>query len=483
MKTYSLSKTAFIKFEQCHKAFFLYKNYPYLKDKVAPDTQITFKRGHDVGFFAQQIFPGGVDVSQKTKNVLEAEKLTLELIAAKVPVIYEATFIYNNVLIMVDILTLEDNKYRAFEVKSSIKISEVYLKDACLQYYVLKNSLQNFLDLFLVTLNADYILSGGINPKLLFKKRSVQKQAEQNLLFFEEKINRAVLLIEQNKIPNTSIGKHCFKPYACDFFGTCWKDVITEKSIFNLPLITKEKLFEWFDNGLKEIHQIPDENLPGLNIEILKKTFSDGLPIINKPNIDLFLYNIQYPCVAMDMEIWAAAIPQLQNTKPFEQVPFLACFFDGSNHTYIITDHLTDNRYDFALELISNTKNYASVLVYDKTMEVLAIKKLIDLYPNLKEDLELLLVKIVDVFPVIANFDYYHPKFKTNFSLKAVAEVLFPSIVYSNIQSGLQAMAFYENYRNSLNIIEKEELKQSLIAYCQTDTLATFELVNFLKLL
>ncbi len=483
MKSYSISKTAFIKFEQCQKAFFLYKNHPYLRDKLSVDTQLTFKRGHDVGYFAQQLFPNGIDVSQKTKNALDAEKLTSELIENKMPIIYEATFIHNGVLVMIDILVLEKNIYKAYEVKSSIKISEVYLKDACLQYYVLKNTLSNFDDLFLVTLNADYILIEEIIAKQLFKKRSVKKQAEQNLNFFNDKINQAHLVLEQNKIPNIAIGKHCFKPYTCDYFGTCWKDVITENSIFNLPKINKDKLFEWFDNGTKEINQLSEQQLADENCVELKTAFTSKSPLINNQKINEFLQTIQKPVIAMDMEIWATAIPQLQNTKPFEQVPFLACFYNGANHTYVMTEHLKDDRYNFAMQLINNTKNYNSILVYDKTMEVLALNKLANLYPELKTELEIIVLKIADVYTVIGNFYYYHPKFKNNFSLKTVADVLFSNITYSNIQSGLQAMAYFSSYRNSVNLIEKEELKQSLISYCQTDTLATFELVNFLKTL
>ncbi len=481
LKSYIISKTAFIKFEQCHKAFFLYKHHPYLKDKLSSDLQLTFKRGHDIGFFAQQLFPNGIDVSLKTKNALEAEEYTAQLIKNKFPVIYEATFIFNNVLIMVDILHLENNTYKAYEVKSSIKVSEVYLKDACLQYYVLKNSLQNFYDLFLVTLNADYVLNGEVNPKLLFKKRSVKKQAEQNLQFFNDKINQALLVLEQNKIPNISIGKHCFKPYQCDFFGTCWKDVVTENSIFNLPKISKDVLFEWYNNNLKEIHQLPQQTLIENNSNELKNAFVNNTEITNKANIAAFLNTIKQPSLAMDMEIWAAAIPQLQHTKPFEQIPFLACFYNGIEHTYFITNHSNDDRYNFAKQLIANTKNYNTVLVYDKTMEVLTITKLMELFSELKEELNQLITKIVDVFPIIANFDYYHPKFKNNFSLKVVTETLFKNISYSKIQSGLQAMAYFESYRNSLNLIEQEECESSLISYCQTDALATFELVSYLK--
>ena len=138
MSTYSISKTSFLKFEQCQKAFFLYKNHPYLRDKVSVDKQLTFKRGHDVGYFAQQLFPGGIDISKETKNVVQALELTATHIETKTPVIYEATFVHNGVLVMADILTLNEGVYNAYEIKSSLKVSETYLKDAYMQYFVIK---------------------------------------------------------------------------------------------------------------------------------------------------------------------------------------------------------------------------------------------------------------------------------------------------------------------------------------------------------
>src|SRR5687767_12860189 len=74
---YSISKTSFLKFEQCPKAFFFYKNLPYLRDKPTVDKLLTFKRGHDVGYFGQQLFPGGTDVSKITDSADTALKKTL----------------------------------------------------------------------------------------------------------------------------------------------------------------------------------------------------------------------------------------------------------------------------------------------------------------------------------------------------------------------------------------------------------------------
>ena len=476
-----ISKTAYLKFEQCQKAFYFYKKHPYLRDKISIDKQLTFKRGHEVGDLAQNIFPGGFDVSKNSKNSSEALQLTYTLISNKTPVIYEATFLHNNTLIMVDILCCENGEYTAYEVKSSLKISEVYLKDACLQYYVLKNVLVNFNDLFLVTLNQDYIFQGDLNLKQLFKKRSVKIESEKNLEYFDLQLNNAKFILSQNIIPNITIGKHCFKPYQCDYFGNCWKDNINQDSIFNLPLINKEKLMEWYNGNIKTISQI-NENEEGLKSSIskIKKAFLTNKAIIEKEEIVYFLSTIKYPAVAMDMEIWGPAIPKLNGTKPFEQIPYLVSFFNGESYLSVFMEYKDDERKEFAEKLIAYTKQYNSILVFDGTLEKLIINNLIKHYDDLKFDLETIKNKFVDVFDVFLNLNYYHPDFKTNFSLKTISAALLNDINYSKINSGLEAMNYYEEYRTEKNDVLKQLIKEDLISYCETDTLATFKLVDFL---
>jgi predicted RecB family nuclease len=475
-----ISKTAFLKFEQCHKAFYFYKKHPYLRDKISIDKQLTFKRGHQVGDLAQTLFPGGIDVSKNSKSSAEGLALTATLVEKKTPVIYEATFAYNDALIMVDILCLDNEKYTAYEVKSSFKISEVYLKDACLQYYVLKNALTNLEDLFLVTLNQDYVFENEIEPKKLFKKRSVKTESEKNLPYFENQLFNAQLTLEQNKIPNIAIGKHCFKPYQCDYFSNCWKDTINENSIFNLPLLDKEKLFEWYNSGIRTIDQIGSEHDAKAIIYKIKQAYFDNKAIVDKEKITSFLSKIQSPMTAMDMEMWGPAIPQINGTKPFEQLPYLVCFFDGKKHSNVFLEYAKDDRRLFAELLLENTKGFESILVYDGTMEKMVINGLIKLFADLKPDLEHLKTKFIDVFDIFLEFSYYHPAFKTNFSLKTVAGVLLEDINYSKITSGLEAMAYFDQQRLETNLTEKGIIKQELINYCQTDTLATYQLVDFL---
>lgn len=480
---YTISKTSFLKFEQCPKAFFLYKNHPYLRDKISVEKQATFNRGHAVGELAHELFPDGIDVSLKTKNVLDAVELTKELISKKSKTIYEAAFIYDKVLVMIDILNLTDDKYVAYEVKSSLKVSEIYLIDASLQYYVLKNSCNNLDDFFLVTLNGDYILEDQLETKKLFKKRSIKNEGEKNLEYFRQRLFDAELLLEQNIIPNTPIGKHCFKPYQCDFFGTCWKGTDSEKSIFNLPLAGKDKLFEWYNLGIRNYDEVNDELIENKSLLKIKNSFISNEAIINHKVITELIDKIKFPVAAIDMEIWSPAIPIIKGTKPFQQLPFLFCLYDGSSQTYFLTEHFTDERLQFALELIEQTKNYASILVYDKTMEEQMINSLIGLFPNLKLQLEELKDKMLDLFEIFKNLHYYHPAFKNNFSLKVITDVLNLGVHFTDIKSGLEAMNTYERMRLSEDMMEKQKLNDSLVEYCYNDTKGAFMLYEYLKTL
>src|SRR5690606_28546474 len=108
----------------------------------------------------------------------------------------------------------------------------VYLRDVCLQYYVLKQALPQFQDLFLVTLNPEFEKKGEVNPRQLFRKRSVKEKAELNWNYFEDRVQRAHQVLDENRIPNVPVGPHCFRPYQCDYFSVCWKEELSNDSIF-----------------------------------------------------------------------------------------------------------------------------------------------------------------------------------------------------------------------------------------------------------
>ncbi len=472
-----------MKLEQCSKSFFLYKKHPYLKDKFSVDKQLTFKRGHTIGELAHQLFPNGINVAMQTKNSLQAVELTKQLIESKTEIIYEATFVYNKVLVMIDLLVLSAAGYQAFEIKSSLKITDVYLKDACLQYFVLKNCLSNFEDFFIVTINQDYVLEDKFDVKSYFKRRSIKTQGEKNLEYFNQLARNADLLIEQNAIPNIDIGTHCFKPYQCDFFGSCWKNINLDTSVLGLPFISKEVLFNFHNTGKRDIIQLEENDFEKKNFLKITQAIKN-----NKENVDLveiakFTNLITGNFCCLDIEVMSSALPTIKGTKPFEQIPFLCSVYNGTQFNIVFESYEgnADDRLIFAKNLINQTKLFTYVLVFDKTLEVSVIKKLAELFSELKTELLQLIEKFVDVFELILNFNYYNPKFKGNLNLKAISSALNLDVTYSEIQSGLHAMQVFEELRSTKDLAAQEILKTTLVNYCNCDVKAVYELFGFFK--
>lgn len=482
-----ISKTAFLKYDQCHKAFFFYKKHPYLRDPISKEKQFTFNRGHSVGNLAQQLFPDGIDVSKQVKNSKAAYELTLQLLNEGVKTIYEATFVYNGVLVMIDILHFDGENWMAYEVKSSLKISEAYIKDACLQYYVLKNSLPNFTDLFLVTLNSNYVFENEINLKQLFKKRSIKANAEENIDFFARTITQMNLVLERNAIPDIPIGKQCFSPYDCDYLGTCWKNVQDPKSVFKIGKSDREQLFALYFSGAETVDKIDLNSDLKPHIKIQASSINTDKPYFEKAQINNFLKKIAGKYCFLDMEIWSPAIPKYNGTSPFEQIPFLFSICYGDAKTPKFKKYLkpieTDSRKEFLMALLEASKEFDSVLVFDKNLEMQVLGKLENMFPENKIEIHNLRGKMIDLAEPIQNFYFFHPKFKGNFSLKAVSEIFNAESDYAalDIASGIVAMHKYEGLMAEENDIINEQTKQQLIDYCNIDTLTCLKFFEYLK--
>ena len=97
---------------------------------------------------------------------------------------------YDELLVAVDILVKKGNKWNIYEVKSSTSISDVYLLDTAIQYYILKNSGLDIKDVYIVYLNNQYIREGELDIKQLFTIESVLDLIEEYQASIPEKIKR-----------------------------------------------------------------------------------------------------------------------------------------------------------------------------------------------------------------------------------------------------------------------------------------------------
>ncbi len=247
MEKHLLSKSTFIRSNQCLKSLYLNKKRPFLRDRISKEQLAKFRRGHRVGELAQQLFPGGVDMKPKSPSQFQKKALeTGEIIRSNsYNTIYEATFQYDRLLILLDILHQDGKDWTAYEVKSSLKISDTYILDAAFQYYVINNFGISLKDFFLIYVNPDYNFEGELDLSQLFIKESVLQKIVELQERIKEQVVKAKSTLELGNAPKIEIGPHCTNPYPCDFMGFCWKSV--PKSEWPKPPPSNESFYNFLE--------------------------------------------------------------------------------------------------------------------------------------------------------------------------------------------------------------------------------------------
>ena len=173
MGSHLLSKSSFIKGLQCEKHLYQYKYHYNEMDEFSEMQKAIFQRGTNVGVLAQELFPNGTAGTEGSPPAYKKGlKKTGELIQQGGKIIYEAAFQFNEVLTINDIIVRDGSKWNAYEVKSSTSISETYLNDAALQYYVISNSGIKINDFSIIHINNQYIRKGEHDINELFTIQS-----------------------------------------------------------------------------------------------------------------------------------------------------------------------------------------------------------------------------------------------------------------------------------------------------------------------
>ncbi len=323
MEKHLLSKSTFMRAVQCEKSLYLHKKRPFLRDKLSAGQRAKFQRGTRVGELARELFPGGVNLAPKAPSQYQqAVANTAKAIEEGQEVIYEASFQYDRVLVILDILVKKDNKYFACEVKSSAKISRTYLTDAALQYYVITNSGLELEDISLVYINPHYKRKDRLLLQELFSIMSVKEQVEDMQPEIAVKAASAKEVLKLRKSPPTGIGPHCFDPYPCDFQGHCWKNV-KEHSVFKLLHLPREKQFELLASGKMNIRDLDIKTLDRRG-KLELKAFLENKPYYNWKRINHIRMALKDEYYMLEVIFIKPAIPLHVDGHPYMLLPALA---------------------------------------------------------------------------------------------------------------------------------------------------------------
>jgi len=436
-----LSKTTYMYGLQCSKRLYMNKFHKKLANEEDEITQSIFQTGTDVGELAQQLFPNGVNAQGNEEFHSDVTVLkTAELLLTN-NIIYEAAFIYNEVICAVDILVKNGVEYYTYEVKSTTKVKPQHIEDAALQYYVLKSCGLKIANFSIVHFDSSYVKIGAINIDKLFKATSVLEEVGDKQNAIETNIEAMKLLLQQSEIPIKEMGKHCNTPYDCNFSKYC-------KSL--LPTV-------------EEIEVIPDNS-----IQVENDLWND------------FTSGIQYPLYYFDFETIMFGIPVFDYSRPFQQIPFQYSLHvqneKGGNtlHFEFLGNGNNDPRETLIEQLIKEIGTVGSIFVWNVTFEKDVLKKLAIDFPKYAIGMNAIIDRLVDLMPPFRpNKTVYSEAFNGSYSIKKVLPVVVPELSYNDliIQEGGTA-SFKYGQMNNLNEVEKEILRIDLLEYCKRDTFA-----------
>lgn len=496
-----LSKSLYLTGLQCTKALWLKK---YKKEVLtAPGTQAlsVFETGNKVGEKARELFPNGKAIPYQNTSFEEKVALTQKWMDEGVENIYEATFKYNGILVMVDILHKTEEGWEIYEVKSSTWHSRksvedigLYVLDAAIQYYVLDGCGLNITKTSVVLINNEYIRGKVLDVHALFSIVAVDKKVAdfQEDIPLHLKSLKSVLKDTDNE-PDIDIGHHCNNPYACDAKEYCWKvqKKIPDYSVFDIFTMTKNsKAMKLYHDGILKVEDIPDDFTLTNNQSLTVNSWKTQKESIDKEAIQSFLDELTYPIYHFDFETFQEAMPTIEGTRPYEQLPFQYSLHieqsDGTiEHKEFLANENGDPREELLKQLINDIPIDVTIMAFNASFEKMVLRNLIKAFPKYETHIESLIENFVDLATPFQNKSYYLPQMKGKYSIKIVLPLLVPKM-----EEAYKALTLVSNGGDAMNTFpklkdmksKKRELhRKALLDYCELDTLAMVKILAKLR--
>ena len=489
----TLSKSLYTRAIQCPKSLWLKKYKPEVFTPPDASAQAVLDTGNAVGELACELFPDGVEV-EFTREYAQMVETTARLLEEGVQNIYEATFIYDGILVMVDVLHVEDDgSISLYEVKSSTSVKEIYLHDVSVQYYVLHGLGMRVKGAYVVHIDSSYVRGEELEVEKLFCVVDVTAEVEQLQEQIPPRLSEweAYLSDTQNE-PNIDIGSHCKKPYECDAKHYCWKVQrnIPDYSIFNIFNLGSKKQKALYEQGIIHIINIPDDFEMTAKQRQAVENHKAQTTHIDKEAIKVFLDTLTYPIYHLDFETFQQAIPQWKGIKPFMQIPFQYSLHiehaDGRlEHKEFLAEEGSDPREALARQLCADIPTDVTVLAYNMSFEKGVLRGLAEEYEDLKDHLLAIAYNIKDLMTPFQQKHYVTPNMNGSYSIKYVLPALVPEMAEAykaldGVQNGSEAMNAFA-IMDKMDAEKKEKMRKALLEYCKLDTLAMVRVLNKLR--
>lgn len=484
MRHMRISKSKFVAGCQCLKRLYWQVHSPELAAEPSAASEAIMQQGHEVGMLARRLFPGGVEVCERSLD--QAIRATRELVAdPEIPAIFEAVFEHGGVLVKVDVLhRRRDGRWRLIEVKSTTAVRDHHIEDVGIQYRILSRSGVDVASVCLAHINRAFIYPGGeIEARRFFRIRNLTRRVQQLQPKLTFQLRSEFTVLAMQKPPDIAPGQHCTDPVTCEFYDHC-NPPRPNDHVGYLPRIHAGAMEELEEMGIESVRDIPDDFAL---TEIQRRAATcvqTGQPWYS-PELRQVLDGLAYPLRFVDFETINPAIPRFADTHAYQQIPFQWSVHvqrqpgaEREHYEFLATD-ASDPRREFISSLLATLGESGSIAVYS-SFESQRLSDLAAWLPEYAERIKAIQARLFDLLPVVRAHTY-HPAYAGSYSIKSVLPALVPVLTYDGMEvaNGQDAGLAWESLvHEDLEQTERDRITKALLDYCAQDTLALARLLQ-----
>jgi predicted RecB family nuclease len=483
-RPHGLSKSRYTAGLQCHKQLWWRVHEP-ASPELVPDTALesVFDQGSHVGEVARGYLPGGVLIDLPYNDYNGKLAATQQAIADGAAVIYEASFLADQVFVAVDMLVRERTGWRVVEVKSTTSLKSQHIPDAAIQVHVLRRA-------GLTVTGADVMVLNRActYPDLsdLFTRHDVTDGVEALLDSIPAEVQSQLAMLAA-PLPSVPIGAHCFEPYDCPFAARCWPARPPHHVSTLYYLKSRAQEFEAL--GYSTIHDLPAGLGLNAQAERQRRAVQAGRMLV-EGDLARSLEQFQPPLAFLDFETVQFAIPLWPGCHPYDQiVAQFSCHrerADGSlDHFEWVPEAPGDPRAKIARRIVAACAGARTVVAYNAGFEKGCLEGLARVLPKQAAALRDVIARLADPLPVVREH-VYHPDFGGSFGLKSVLPALVPALGYADLDIAEGGRASRELMQlvigdATVSPTARAATREALLRYCERDTLAMVRVLSRLR--
>ena len=367
------------------------------------------------------------------------------------------------------------------EVKSSTSVKDAQREDLAIQAHIATKAGVSLEATALAHIDSSWVYPGGEDYAGLLVETDLTDETRQRMSDVQGWIDAAQAIAALSAMPLVKTGPQCDSPYACGFYDHCSSlEPAVEMPVYWLP---RFHTGPWIERGVVDLRDVPVDALNDVQRRVRDSTVEGGVHFDAKgAALDLGAYPL--PGYFLDFETIQFAVPIWGGTRPYQQIPF-----QYSMHRLDEIGHLEHGEFldlsggdpsrAFAEQLIADCGKAGPVFVYNAAFERSRMAELAERFPDLKNGLEAIISRVVDLLPIARN-RYYHPSQKGSWSIKAVLPAIVPELSYDGLDGvrngGDAQVAFLEAIHPHTDAAQRDALRRQLLAYCALDTYAMVRL-------